>query len=547
MCEFGCVVFDFWRTNAGGESAGTRVWPTLQHIKKAAPRCSVFPAISPPERRARLNGTPRVFPLRSRSCLRARAMASAPAVAATVTTSRVFPSATSRRSRISPNAPAFSRHQSTRALIAARVASAHPPASAPASDDGDADGRSSGEPILFRFGDDDAANAVETSLTDTRETRDHADDAGGESAMEVLRGPGGSLLFRFTGDAQAEFEAVSAMAADSGTAVPALVEPLTPTQKAQALLDEAAGLIEKAKAITTADESDTDTQLAAAAKATDETLAAPDLDGTEIIKRGTAANVAKNQNQNASAIARVSQLGVKAVVDGIESMFSNFRKTPIARKVEQVTNPVRLPKAPKDSPWGSGGGPIGAGMNTLDAAFDSFGIPSNGSDGDDYDGLLLVTETDDPEVALAEKREREHQDWEASAAKALEQGSLASLETQIDPEPELAVERYGNVGDVVAGLWRPKPIPVSIAGRSFVAYITPSNLKQLPSGEYVVGTTGDGDESTKVPGDNVGDETTIILAEEQSDGSNVFFFGLTRTVLADGSVLYKFPSGETLG
>jgi hypothetical protein len=27
----------------------------------------------------------------------------------------------------------------------------------------------------------------------------------------------------------------------------------------------------------------------------------------------------------------------------------------------------------------------------------------------------------------------------------------------------------------------------------------------------------------------------------------VFMFGLTRTVLADGSVLYRFPSGETLG
>ena len=55
------------------------------------------------------------------------------------------------------------------------------------------------------------------------------------------------------------------------------------------------------------------------------------------------------------------------------------------------------------------------------------------------------------------------------------------------------------------------------------------------------------EEDGKVPGDRVGEETTIILAEKQSDGTNLFFFGLTRTVLADGSVLYKFPSGETIG
>ena len=38
------------------------------------------------------------------------------------------------------------------------------------------------------------------------------DDAGAESAVEVLRGPDGNLLFRFTGDAREEFEAAAAQA-----------------------------------------------------------------------------------------------------------------------------------------------------------------------------------------------------------------------------------------------------------------------------------------------------------------------------------------------
>ena len=86
---------------------------------------------------------------------------------------------------------------------------------------------------------------------------------------------------------------------------------------------------------------------------------------------------------------------------------------------------------------------------------------------------------------------------------------------------------------------------MTIGSREFVAYITPNNLKQLPSGEYVVGE--EEEEGESVPGDRVGEETTIILAEKQPDGTNVFMFGLTRTVLSDGSVLYRFPSGETLG
>jgi hypothetical protein len=364
-----------------------------------------------------------------------------------------------------------------------------------------------------------------------RESWDFVDDAGAESAVEVLRGPDGNLLFRFTGDAREEFEAAAAQA-DQPIAGDRPAE-MTPAQKAQALLDEAAALIERAKAIQNGDESD----LAAAAKAAAETLADPNLDGTVIMRR-PAKPAAMERSDPAGAIARVSQLGIKAVVDGIENMFSNFRKTPVARKVQQVTNPVRLPQAPKDSPWV---GKTGAANVSVDAAFDTFGADADAAG----DGFLYVADAADPEAALAEAVEEEHAAWETQAARALEKGSVEALESRPEEGLELASERYGDMGSVVAGLWRPKPVDVTIGGREFVAYITPNNLKQLPSGEYVV--SDDEEEGEGVPGDRVGEETTIILAEKQPDGTNVFMFGLTRTVLADGSVLYRFPSGETLG
>ena len=462
-------------------------------------------------------------------------------VASALSTSRVF---TTRGISRSSTAPAPARRGASadpsRSLVTARVVSARPPSAASASgDDADADGRYSGEPILFRFGDDGEPVAAETSslasfenAASERESWDFVDDAGAESAVEVLRGPDGNLLFRFTGDAREEFEAAAAQA-DQPIAGDRPAEEMTPAQKAQALLDEAAALIERAKAIQNGDEID----LAAAAKAAAETLADPNLDGTVIMRR-PAKPAAMERSDPAGAIARVSQLGIKAVVDGIENMFSNFRKTPVARKVQQVTNPVRLPKAPKDSPWV---GKTGAANVSVDAAFDTFGADADAAG----DGFLYVADAADPEAALAEAVEEEHAAWETQAARALEKGSVEALESRPEEGLELASERYGDMGSVVAGLWRPKPVDVTIGGREFVAYITPNNLKQLPSGEYVV--SDDEEEGEGVPGDRVGEETTIILAEKQPDGTNVFMFGLTRTVLADGSVLYRFPSGETLG
>ena len=469
-------------------------------------------------------------------------MTSPSVVASVLSTSRVFTTRGISRSTGPAPARRGASADPSRSLVTARVVSARPPSAGSASgDDADADGRYSGEPILFRFGDDGEPVAAETSsiasfenAASERESWSHVDDAGAESAVEVLRGPDGNLLFRFTGDAREEFEAAAAQA-DQPIAGDHPAEEMTQAQKAQALLDEAAALIERAKAIQNGDESD----LAAAAKAAAETLADPNLDGTVIMRR-PAAPAAVEQSNPAGAIARVSQLGIKAVVDGIENMFSNFRKSPVAQSVRQAANPVRLPKAPKDSPWA---GKSSAANVSVDAAFDTFGADAADAAGD---GLLFVADAADPEAALAEAAEEEHAAWEAQAARALEKGSVEALESRPEEALELASERYGDMGSVVAGLWRPKPVDVTIGGRDFVAYITPNSLKQLPSGEYVV-SDDEEEDAEGVPGDRVGEETTIILAEKQPDGTNVFMFGLTRTVLADGSVLYRFPSGETLG
>ena len=117
---------------------------------------------------------------------------------------------------------------------------------------------------------------------------------------------------------------------------------------------------------------------------------------------------------------------------------------------------------------------------------------------------------------------------------------VSSVASEPEEEaPESALERYESMGSVVAGMWRPKPLDVTINGREFIAYITPNNIQQLPSGEYVVG-----DEDDDVVGDRVGETTTIIMCEPQEDGTNVFMFGLTRTVLPDGASSTAFQRGD---
>ena len=76
-------------------------------------------------------------------------------------------------------------------------------------------------------------------------------------------------------------------------------------------------------------------------------------------------------------------------------MFSNFRRSPVAQKVQQVANPVRLPKA-RDSPWA---GTSGAANVSVDTAFDTFGADADAdANGDEF---LFVADAADPEAALA--------------------------------------------------------------------------------------------------------------------------------------------------
>lgn len=441
----------------------------------------------------------------------------------------------SRRSEIAQTAAGIPRRAiptpPPRSLATARVVSSRAP-SASTSGDGDDEG-----PLVYTLGEDGEFVALDDARASSE---DRARDAPGDdddwaldSAVEVLRGPNGDVLFRFTGDAAEHYDAAVAFASEEDARAepePEREPELTPAQRAQALLDEAQALIEEAKRIKADDEA----AVAAAAKRAAETIA-PDAEGTRIMRR-PARSVTPAQPDAAAlgGLAAASKLGIKSIVDGIESMFSNFR-----RKADASTRPsVRIPTAPKDSPWRGHPGDAPP-ASALGAAFDAFAADAAAAEDD-----LLVVDADSEEAAMAEEMEEEHAEWEDAAARAMLSGNVSSVASEPEEEaPESALERYESMGSVVAGMWRPKPVDVTINGREFIAYITPNNLKQLPSGEYVVGD----DEDEDVVGDRVGETTTIIMCEPQEDGTNVFMFGLTRTVLSDGSVLYRFPSGETLG
>lgn len=290
----------------------------------------------------------------------------------------------------------------------------------------------------------------------------------------------------------------------------------------------------------------------------------------------------------------VSKLGIKSIVDGIENMFETLKNAAASQAGEGKPGKVRLPEAPRDSPWAEGHVPPMA-PDVVGAAFDSFGGSQSGVDnqqrqsGEDEGGegreeasaeLWAVEAAGSVEAGLAEMVETEHAEWEEAAQHALEEGNLEELNTPLPPLPSDADEDadegedqgegegkrasegdaastalaapsaqtlYDTMGTMVSGLWRPKPIDVNIKGHRYIAYVTPRNLRQLPSGEMVVGGgpedgDGDGDED-----DKPGDSSTIIMCEPMEDGSSVFMFGLTRTVLPDGSVLYRFPGGRELG
>ena len=437
-----------------------------------------------------------------------------------------------RRSEIAQTATGIPRRAiptpPPRSLATARVASPRAP-SASTSGDGDDE-----DPRVFTIGEDGefvALDAARTSSEDrARDAPVDDDDWALDSAVEVIRGPDGDVLFRFTGDAEEHYNAAVAFASEEDARAEPEPEPEpTPAQRAQALLDEAQALIEEAKRIRAEDE----VAVAAAAKRAAETIA-PDTEGTRIMRRPARSVTPARPDASAlGGLAAASKLGIKSIVDGIEGMFSNFR-----RKADASTRPsVRIPTAPKDSPWKEHPGDAPP-ASALDAAFDAFATDAAAAETD-----AIVVDADSEDAAMAEEMEEEHAEWEDAAARAMISGNVSSVASEPEEEaPESALERYESMGSVVAGMWRPKPLDVTINGREFIAYITPNNIKQLPSGEYVVG-----DEDDDVVGDRVGETTTIIMCEPQEDGTNVFMFGLTRTVLPDGSVLYRFPSGETLG
>jgi hypothetical protein len=495
----------------------------------------------------------------------------APTMVSSLSTPRVFARHCSIASAIAP-----------RTRVAARVVSRRAPSSSstPSEEEDDYYG-----PVVYTFSDDQPefvraeapsreAAAHETSDTIAPHVAPGHDDAfAEESAVEVLRSANGDVMFRFTGDAAETYAAATdaeawATEASVEAEPPAPPPPPPPTksERAKSLLEEAQDLIEKAKKIESRE--DVARHVAEAAKAAADALA-PDVGGAVEIRRGAGKGggpVASTRAEDAGALAGLaaaSRMGIKSVVDGIEAMFSNFRRTKPKPKRQTPTtdkNGVRLPQAPRDSPWAKEGAssmpPAGS---ALDAAFDAFGS----ADEKDADSPLMdafALDADSEEAELAERVEEEHARWEETAAKALETGDLvavvAATEEEEEEAPESALERYADMGEVVAGQWRPKPVDVTINGRAYIAYVTPNNLKQLPSGEYVIGTgeeeeasaaeKKEEEEGEAVPGDRVGETTTIIMCEPQADGTNVFMFGLTRTVLSDGSVLYRFPDGEAL-
>ena len=194
--------------------------------------------------------------------------------------SRVFYLKT-RRSEIAQTATGIPRRAiptpPPRSLATARVASPRAP-SASTSGDGDDE-----DPRVFTIGEDGefvALDAARTSSEDrARDAPGDDDDWALDSAVEVIRGPDGDVLFRFTGDAEEHYNAAVAFASEEDARAEPEPEPEpTPAQRAQALLDEAQALIEEAKRIRAEDE----VAVAAAAKRAAETIA-PDTEGTRII------------------------------------------------------------------------------------------------------------------------------------------------------------------------------------------------------------------------------------------------------------------------
>ena len=435
-------------------------------------------------------------------------------------------------SSVAPNLPNRSR------MVAARVSTSRVPAD-PTGRDGstfvyrfDADGNPVEGTLGDVIGETSDAPSASTALVDiAAEVYDHVDENGAETAVEVIRNADGDVMFRFVGDDAEERQA---------RATANVKQEQTPAERAQMLLDEAQELIEEARALQNGEDqlaAATEKAKRAAAAAAEELAPKQELepaaaDGTVIMRRERKSPEGGDPLGN--GFEHVSKMGIKSIVDGIENMFDNFR---------QAVSPedAKLPETPDGTPWGDHENVPTAGV---DVAFDSFGT----DDAPPSNGYMSVDAADSEEAREAEEVEEEHARWAETAARVKSTGDASEVETEPpedDDEAKVAeaIERYSSMGSVVAGAWRPKPIDVTIGGRSYIAYVTPNNLRQLPSGKLAVVDDEDEDDEEEKPGDT----TTIIMCDPQDDGTKVFMFGLTRTALDDGSILYRFPSGEALG
>ena len=435
-------------------------------------------------------------------------------------------------SSVAPNLPNRSR------MVAARVSTSRVPAD-PTGRDGstfvyrfDADGNPVEGTLGDVIGETSDAPSASTALVDiAAEVYDHVDENGAETAVEVIRNADGDVMFRFVGDDAEERQA---------RATANVKQEQTPAERAQMLLDEAQELIEEARALQNGEDqlaAATEKAKRAAAAAAEERAPKQELepaaaDGTVIMRRERKSPEGGDPLGN--GFEHVSKMGIKSIVDGIENMFDNFRRA-------VSPEDAKLPETPDGTPWGDHEKVPTAGV---DVAFDSFGT----DDAPPSNGYMSVDAADSEEAREAEEVEEEHARWAETAARVKSTGDASEVETEPpedDDEAKVAeaIERYSSMGSVVAGAWRPKPIDVTIGGRSYIAYVTPNNLRQLPSGKLAVVDDEDEDDEEEKPGDT----TTIIMCDPQDDGTKVFMFGLTRTVLDDGSILYRFPSGEALG
>jgi len=413
---------------------------------------------------------------------------------------------------------------------------------------------------------------VYSEVVDTGVGTPYGDGGSGkvENAMEVLLGPDGTIMFRFEGDEGGDKAEAPAMPADEAEALPDEPRNLI-DQKGE----KGAAAVEKVVDVEESGSPSLESEVARA------TASAEDAEGTVIRRRAKQGRGEQGAN---SGMAMVSKLGIKVLVEGIEGMFDTLKRAAAEIKKEE---PVRLPRAHMDSPWNDGYvAPIAP--DVVGAAFESFGgaweVPfastseadsdkdedggEDGGESKEVEELLVLEEARSVQARLVEVVEGEHVSQEVAAQHALEEGCLKELNTPwplpSPSSPEVANSGagageedadevagtettalaaptaqalYNTMGTIASGLWRPKPMDVTIGGKKYVAYITPRSVRQLTGGETAARAGEDRGDGEGGDEERPSDTSTIILCDIREDGSNVFMFGLTYC--------FGFPTGRS--